>query len=166
MSEKKKSPHFQASTSVPYDLYASASIFKVESFFFAYFDPENIFLIMRINIFWGDLTDKKEALLYTSKLGTLQIHVGPTNNNRCLIRKLCYKDFTLDNPGHLHFAFCTCLYCSTILMKVVLFFNASPVWVEIFATGCFLALLGESLAAIQYRMYTASVFGVDSFQVR
>ena len=47
-------------------LHAVLPFSKLNKTFFGYFDPENIFQIIKINIFWGELTDnsaKKEALL-------------------------------------------------------------------------------------------------------
>ena len=49
-----------------YELKAVLLFSKLNDFFFGYFDPENIFLIIEINNFRGDLTDisaKKEGLL-------------------------------------------------------------------------------------------------------
>ena len=47
----------------------NASVVKIKlNVFFGYIDPEIIFLMMKISIFWGDLTDisaKKEALAKT-----------------------------------------------------------------------------------------------------
>ena len=66
-------------------LYPVLPFSKLNNFIFGYFDPENVFLIMKINNFRGDPTDnsaKKEALVKYRHFSWNKYAGGETNTPR------------------------------------------------------------------------------------